>query len=375
MAGIYIHIPFCRQKCYYCDFYSSTEINLSGKFITALKKEITLRRNYLGGEIIDTIYFGGGTPSVLSINQLNEILSFLKVCFYVSGNAEITLEANPDDLNMDYLKGLLGCGINRLSIGVQSLQERHLKRMNRRHDAMQSVSSVMNAAGAGFTNISVDLIYGLPDLSGRQWKSDLHVVLNMPVVHLSAYHLTYHKGTVFYKWLQGGKIKELPERESVSQFRILIEETGRAGFEQYEISNFAKDGIYSVHNRAYWTGKKYLGTGPAAHSYDGKTRRWNTANLEKYIRAVENNERYYGTERLGPEKRYNEYILTNLRTKWGVSAVILEKHFGREKLDFFLRSAEKYISLEKIIRINDIFLLSKEGIFTSDNIIADLMII
>jgi len=375
MSGIYIHIPFCRQKCYYCDFYKTLKLNLTGAFIKALKKEIRLRSNYLSDNEIKTIYFGGGTPSVLNHKQIIEIVKFIKKNFTVFENAEITLEANPDDLDFQYLNDIRNAGINRLSIGVQSLQERHLRQMNRRHNVKQAVDSVINAAAAGFTNISIDLIYGLPGLTRQQWKSDLSQILKWPVVHLSAYHITYHKGTVFYDWLKNDKIGELSEEESFNQFEILTEETGKAGFEQYEISNFAKNSMYSVHNTSYWTGKEYLGMGPSAHSYNGKSRRWNISNLERYIKAVENNKPFYEYEQLGLNDKYNEYILTNLRTKWGVSADIIEKEYGKNNLKYFMGAAEKFISLKKMERLNDIYLLSREGFFTSDDIIAGLMII
>jgi len=375
MLGIYIHIPFCRQKCYYCDFYKTLELNLTGAFIKALNNEIRLRSNYLIDNEIKTIYFGGGTPSVLDNRQIIEIVKFLKKNFTVSENAEITLEANPDDLDTKYLNGLRNAGINRLSIGVQSLQERHLRHMNRRHNVKQAVDSVANAAAAGFTNISIDLIYGLPGLTRQQWKSDLNQVFKWPAVHLSAYHITYHKGTVFHDRLINGNLRELSEDESLNQFEILMEETDKAGFEHYEISNFAKNGMYSVHNKSYWTGKEYLGLGPSAHSYNGKSRRWNIGNLEKYIKSVENNKPFSGSEQLGLNDKYNEYILTNLRTKWGVSADIIEKEYGKNNLKYFVGAAEKYISLKKMEKLDDIYLLSREGLFTSDDIIAGLMII
>jgi oxygen-independent coproporphyrinogen III oxidase len=375
MAGIYIHIPFCRQKCFYCDFYKSIKINLTGAFINALKKEIMLRRNYLGNEVIKTVYLGGGTPSVLNIEQIITIIAFINKNFIVSENAEITLEANPDDLDINYLNDLRNAGVNRLSIGVQSLHDSHLKQMNRRHNVKQAVDSVINAGAAGFTNISVDLIYGFPGLTRQQWKSNLNQVFLLPVVHLSAYHITYHKGTVFYDWLKNDKIRELSEEESFNQFEILMEETGKAGFEHYEISNFAKNSMYSVHNTSYWTGKEYLGLGASAHSYNGKSRRWNISNLERYIKAVENNKPFSISEHLGLNDKYNEYILTNLRTKWGVSAFIIEKEYGKNNLKYFMGAAEKFISLKKMERLNNIYLLSRQGLFTSDDIIAGLMII
>ena len=375
MAGIYIHIPFCRQKCYYCDFYKSLKISLLKEYINALTKEACVRNNFFGNELISTIYFGGGTPSVLRPEQLEDILGTIYKYYAVSGNTEITLEANPDDLDINYLVRLHNAGINRLSIGIQSLYDQHLEKMNRRHTAKQARDSVNIAKQAGFKNISVDLIYGFPGLTADQWKSNLREVLSMPVDHLSAYHMTYHQDTVFYKWLKKGIISELPETDSVNQFRILTDEAESAGFEQYEISNFAKNGIYSRHNTSYWTGEKYMGLGPSAHSYNGSQRSWNVSDLEKYIWSVNKNIQFFTEETLTVNNKYNEYILTNLRTKWGVSRVTLNKLFGEKKAAIFTESSEKYIDLKKMYKKNGIYFLTREGIFTSDDIIAGLMII
>jgi oxygen-independent coproporphyrinogen III oxidase len=293
MAGIYIHIPFCRQKCYYCDFYKTVNTTLSGKFIGALQKEIQQHKDYFDGEKIETIYFGGGTPSVLNEEELQQIMFFLHNYFEIIPDAEITFESNPDDLISDYLEMLFKVGINRLSIGIQSFQDEHLKRMNRRHNVQQAVQSVENAVKTGFQNISLDLIYGLPELTNQQWNDALHQIFTLPFQHLSAYHLTYHQGTPFYTWLKKGTLKEITETESIDQFNTLIDTAEKYGFEQYEISNFAKNQLYSKHNSSYWSGKKYLGLGPSAHSFNGKTRQWNIAHLESYIKAVENGTAYF----------------------------------------------------------------------------------
>ncbi|HSM49598.1 MAG TPA: radical SAM family heme chaperone HemW, partial [Draconibacterium sp.] len=287
MAGIYIHIPFCRRKCYYCDFYKTVNTSLTPKYIDALITEIVQRKNYLENEPVETIYFGGGTPSVLTRNEIVEILNTLHRHFTISPNVEITFEANPDDFSGDYLKEIYQAGIRRLSIGIQSFQNEILQKMNRRHDAAQAIEAVENAAKTGFNDISADLIYGLPGLTHNQWKADLKRVFELPVQHLSAYHLTYHEGTAFYTWLKKGTLKELKEAESVSQFQILNEMAKENGFEQYEISNFAKNGKYSKHNSAYWLGVKYLGLGPSAHSFNSISRRWNVAHIESYIKALE----------------------------------------------------------------------------------------
>jgi oxygen-independent coproporphyrinogen III oxidase len=282
VAGIYIHIPFCRQKCYYCDFYKTVNSSHTGKFLSALKLEILKRHNYIRGENIRTVYFGGGTPSVLTEGELNEILDVLNVHFHIEKGAEITFEANPDDLTPVYLQTLKRAGINRLSIGIQSFFDIHLRKMNRRHDSQQAVCAIDDAFEAGFENISTDLIYGLPGLTLQQWEESLRKMFSLPVAHLSAYHLTYHEGTAFYTWLKKGTLKELSENESVKQFNLLLDEASRAGFEQYEISNFARNGMYSKHNMAYWSGTKYLGLGPSAHSFNGASRQWNIAHIDAY---------------------------------------------------------------------------------------------
>lgn len=375
MAGIYIHIPFCRQKCYYCDFYKTVNTSLQQKFLSTLKEEAKVRKNYLQNETIETIYFGGGTPSVLIISELSDILNFLQQQFPVSSDAEITLEANPDDLTLEYLKGIKSIGINRLSIGIQSFQNKLLKKMNRRHNSAEAVQAIEMAAKLGFNNLSVDLIYGLPGLTTIQWNETLNQVFALPVQHLSAYHLTYHEGTPFYTWLKKGTLKELKENESVSQFNELVDLSKKNGFEQYEISNFAKNQLYSQHNTSYWIGKKYLGLGPSAHSFDGKSRAWNVSHVEAYINAIKNNTNYFEEEILSIKDKFNEYILTRIRTKWGVSLAYVNQHFGEENEKYLLMQIEKYKNAKTLFLENGIITLSREGLFISDEIMADLIII
>lgn len=375
MAGIYIHIPFCRQKCYYCDFYKTVNISQKQQFIAALLNEAKLRKNYLRSENIETIYFGGGTPSVLQLSELEAILQMLSENYSIHKNAEITFEANPDDLTNDYLLNLKTLGINRLSLGIQAFQDRHLKKMNRRHNIAQAVEVVKNAAQTGFDNISVDLIYGIPDLTQAEWKDSLKQVFQLPVQHLSAYHLTYHEGTPFYTWLKKGTLKELSEEESVQQFNTLIEMAEKAGFEQYEISNFARDEMYSKHNSAYWFGKKYLGLGPSAHSYDLHKRRWNIARVESYVHRLENGEAYFEEEQLGKKEHYNEFILTRIRTKWGVDTSLLNERYGTEYFEYFLARIDKYKENGTIIHNNNKVTLARHGLLVSDEIMSELMII
>nr|WP_320020496.1 radical SAM family heme chaperone HemW [uncultured Draconibacterium sp.] len=375
MAGIYIHIPFCRQKCYYCDFYKTVNTSLQHDFIGALKNEAKVRKNYLNDEMVETIYFGGGTPSVLTASEIAEILAVLNDEFKVNSDAEITFEANPDDLSNDYLKALKQEGINRLSIGIQAFQNRHLEKMNRRHNAAQAVEAIENAAKNGFSNLSADLIYGLPYLTPKEWEESLNQMFSLPVKHLSAYHLTYHEGTAFYTWLKKGTLKELKETESVAQFNTLVDMSLANGFEHYEISNLAKDQLYSRHNTAYWMGKKYLGLGPSAHSFDGVSRRWNNSSVEAYIKAQSNNQMYFEEEKLSENDQYNEYILTRIRTKWGVSETELEQRFGCEKANYFSRQLAKYNDTGVLKSNDEIITLTRKGLFVSDEIMTDLMII
>jgi oxygen-independent coproporphyrinogen-3 oxidase len=375
MAGIYIHIPFCRQKCYYCDFYKTVNTSLSKRFLSVLKEETKVRKNYILNETVDTIYFGGGTPSVLTVSELADLLRFFKNEFTVNSNAEITFEANPDDLSVDYLKGIKDAGVNRLSIGIQSFQNKHLEKMNRRHNSVQAVRAIEDAEKIGFDNLSVDLIYGLPGLTETEWIESLNTVFCLPVQHLSAYHLTYHEGTPFYTWLKKGTLKELKETESVRQFNILLDLAGKNNYEQYEISNFAKNEMYSKHNTSYWMGKKYLGLGPSAHSFDGVSRRWNVSNVESYLKAFEKDTDYFEEEILSQKDKFNEYVLTRIRTKWGVSLEFINQSFGGEMKNYLLKQIEKYRLQETIILENGIVTLSKEGLFISDEIMVDLMII
>jgi oxygen-independent coproporphyrinogen-3 oxidase len=375
MAGIYIHIPFCRQKCYYCDFYKTVNTSLLPKFLQALKNEIRDRKNYLSNEKVETIYFGGGTPSVLTDSNLSEILNYLKQNFVVSPDAEITFEANPDDLTPEYLSHIYTTGINRLSVGIQSFQDKFLEKMNRRHNKQQAIEAIENSAKQGFNNISIDLIYGLPGLTLKEWKSDLTQVLQLPVQHLSAYHLTYHEGTAFYTWLKKGTLKELKEAESIAQFETLIETAGKMGYEQYEISNFAKNKLYSRHNSAYWMGVNYLGLGPSAHSYNGISRSWNVSHIDSYIKCIENNLSYFEEEQLTEKQKYNEYILTRIRTIWGVSLIEIENRFGPEMASYFFKNIDNQIKLNLVVHKNNIFTLTAKGLFISDEIMTNLMII
>lgn len=373
MAGIYIHIPFCRQKCYYCDFYKTINNSRTVDFLSALKKEAGMRKEYIGEEPVETIYFGGGTPSVLTGGELTFILKEMDKLFNVNPGTEVTFEANPDDLSPEYLNALRQAGINRLSIGIQSFNNELLGKMNRRHDASQAVGAIDNAYKAGFTNLSADLIYGLPGLTIEQWEHDLKQMFSLPVSHLSAYHLTYHQGTPFYTWLKKGTLKELSEADSVDQFYLLLDEAKRAGFIQYEISNFARDEMYSKHNTAYWFGEKYLGLGPSAHSFNGTSRQWNVAHLEAYINGVEKNALNYEEEQLSTTDQFNEYILTRIRTMWGISPGEISQWFGADAASYTMNIAGKHIVAGNIRKENDNFVLTRKGLLMSDSVMTDFI--
>lgn len=340
----------------------------------SLHREIEQQSGYLEAEQVSTIYLGGGTPSVLTVSELAEILEWLHLKFRIDSNAEITLEANPDDLNLTYLKELKQLGFNRLSIGIQSFSDKDLKAMNRRHSAVQAVQSVYEAVEAGFSDISIDLIYGLPGLTLTQWEKNINRAVALPVNHISAYHLTYHEGTKFYDWLKTGQLRELPEDDSLAQFEMLMDITKSAGFEQYEISNFAREKAYSKHNSNYWSDSKYLGLGPSAHSFDGASRQWNIANLEKYIQAISADKPSFEREVLTQTDKLNDYLITRLRTQWGISLNYISGNFGEEFGRQVLHSSQVYISTGHLLQNGDIISLTRTGIMISDKIMLALVV-
>ncbi|HEY3371211.1 MAG TPA: radical SAM family heme chaperone HemW [Prolixibacteraceae bacterium] len=375
MAGIYLHIPFCRKRCHYCDFFKSTDLSQKARLLEGLKSELQSRASELESEEINTIYFGGGTPSVLLIDELKDLLNIIGELYQVAENAEITLEANPDDLTQAILSGLRQIGFNRLSMGVQSFSEADLKLMNRRHGVMQAVQSVKWAKKAGFSNISIDLIYGLPNQSLEEWERNVRIAVELDVEHISAYNLTYHEGTVFYEQLKKGILKELPDELSLQQFELLNLLLQEAGFEHYEISNFCKPGLYSQHNSSYWNSKKYLGIGPSAHSYDLVSRRWNVSSISKYLDGLENGQPYFEAEILTLQDRYNDFIITGLRTIWGVSEELIQSSFPPGYFTHFQTFKEKYQRSGHLLCTSGKVCISPEGLFISDKIMADFMIV
>lgn len=375
MAGIYIHVPFCKTKCHYCDFYKTTDFAARPDFLTALKREIEARKEELEGEQIESIYFGGGTPSVLKVAEISSILKHIGSIYTLSPDVEITMECNPDDIAEAYLNELISSPVNRLSIGTQSFFDRDLKSMNRRHKGQQAIDAVKAAQKAGFGNISIDLIYGLPNQTLEEWKQNIATAIALDVQHISAYHLTYHEGTVFYDYLKSGKIKELPDELSFDQFKVLKEELEKVGFEHYEISNFARSGLYSRHNKAYWERKAYLGFGPSAHSFDLKTRRWNVSSLRKYLQAFEQKTDYWENEILSEQDMYNDYVITSLRTIWGIRFGYLQEQFAPHYAKHFQTEAEAYIQSNHLYLDEGAYKLTTEGLFISDKIMESLLFV
>lgn len=372
MAGIYIHVPFCKTRCIYCDFYSNTG-NRHSDFLTALHTEMQLRQNYLQQQPIQTIYFGGGTPSQLSIKELQQIFECIYKYFVVQDGAEVTLEANPDDLNKAYIDGLKSLPINRLSVGVQTFDDQTLKFLKRRHSGKQAREAIHRCQSAGFQNISIDLIYGLPSRTVTNFEIDLKHFLSLDVPHISAYHLIYEQGTQLFKLREKGAVQMIDDEQSIEQFSLLRNMLQNTGYEQYEISNFARNEQYSRHNTAYWQGKHYLGLGPSAHSFDGHSRQWNIASLHKYAEALKNKKLDAEIEVQTIDIRYNELVLTGLRTKWGIDLQDLAHKFGNERKQFCLKNAQPHLANGTLVLENDTLTLSKQGFFVSDGIMSDLM--
>lgn len=387
MAGIYIHIPFCKQACHYCDFHFSTSLKNKEAFLKALKKEILLRKNFLEDEqntgkplLINTIYFGGGTPSMLTITELMEIFETLYAQFNIHPQAEITLEANPDDLTKEKTKELRHTPVNRLSIGIQSFFDEDLQLMNRAHTAMEALDIVARAQDNSFHNLSIDLIYGIPTLSNSKWEKNLRTAFDLDVKHISAYCLTVEPQTALAKFIETGKIKDVNEQQSSEQFEMMLKEMKANDFQQYEISNFCKDGFYSKHNSNYWLKENYIGLGPSAHSYNGRIRQWNVSNNAVYIREVDNLEkgstgRLFEKEVLSTNQRYNEYLMTSLRTIWGSDLKYIREQFGT---DFFVHcqtEAKPYIALKQLIQQDDKLFLTDAGKLFADKIASDLFIV
>lgn len=373
MAGIYIHIPFCKRRCIYCDFFSTTASEKKNDYIQALCKEIAERKNYLGSEIIDTIYLGGGTPSQLEKDDFISIFNTIYHNYNVNPEAEITIEANPDDLSDEYVSMLSTLPFNRLSMGIQTFNDDILSLLKRRHNAQQAIDAFRRCRNAGFHNISIDLMYGLPGESMETWKRDLDTAISLMPEHISAYHLIYEEGTVLYKLKEENKVSEADEDLSNTLFETLITRLKESGYAHYEISNFCRPGMHSRHNSSYWTGIKYLGCGPSAHSYDGHSRQWNISSLEKYIDGINNGLNISEIEGLDLYTRYNDYVITTIRTVWGMPLERLKTEFGDELYDYCLKMAKPHISQGTLEIKDNILKLTQNGIFISDGIMSDML--
>lgn len=371
MAGIYIHIPYCKQACSYCDFYFSTSLSSKDGFVQTLLKEIALRQAETI-QPIDTIYFGGGTPSLLSIEEINHILSAIHQYYTVSPGAEVTLEANPDNLTDQYLRGLLQVGINRLSIGLQSFNEQELHELKRTHTAQQNLQVVKRAQAAGFNNISVDLIYGTPWITLEQWQQHLQTVIDLDVQHISCYQLTIEEKTELHHRIKKGQVPVPDDAHTEQQFLLLIAVLKQAGFVHYEISNFGKPGFFSRHNTSYWKDIPYIGLGPSAHGYDGKKRYANVPNIHTYIRKITAGEAWYEVEERNEKNVYNDLVLTGLRTIFGVDITLIEKKLNQSYANYFQRKAQPYVEKGDIIKENYVYRLKEEAFLFADGISQDL---
>jgi oxygen-independent coproporphyrinogen III oxidase len=373
MAGIYIHIPFCKQACHYCNFHFSTSLRYKDDVVKAIVEEINIRKNYLQGEIVKTIYFGGGTPSLLSFSDLNQIMHKINSDFQVIQDAEITLEINPDDITEEKLMQWKVSGINRLSIGVQSFFEEELKWMNRAHNAEQAILN-LQLAKTQFANITIDLIYGSPLLSDDMWKQNVEKAIALDILHLSCYALTVEEKTPLHKNIALHKTPDVDNEKQARQFLLLMQWLREAGYEHYEVSNFAKPGFRSRHNSSYWKGDTYLGLGPSAHSFNGIERQWNVANNQKYVSAIADGASFFEKEVLSERDQLNEHIMISLRTKEGLDVLDVEKKWGKEKADLIEKQLKTYILKNEVHKNDSIYSLSDEGFLKADGIAGSLFI-
>lgn len=379
MAGIYLHIPFCKQACYYCDFHFSTSLKRKNDLLKAIERELVMRKEAFGNEKIETIYFGGGTPSILTIVELRSLMDVIYENYEVVKNAEITLEANPDDLSEEKIIELSKTPINRLSIGIQSFFEDDLKFMNRAHTAEESKKS-LKSAFQYFDNITIDLIYGVPKMSNEKWLKNLQLAFEYGVPHISSYALTVEDKTALASFIKSGKVPPVDENLALEHFNILVAETGRKGFVHYEISNFGKPNYFSKHNTSYWLGEKYLGVGPSAHSFNGFERSWNVSNNTKYSKSIQENTLPITVEKLSINNRFNECIMTGLRTIWGVSFDKIEKEFGKEILGDLIKNSMPFIEkglmeIQTDANSEKVLITTKKGKFLADGIASDLFVI
>ena len=374
MSGIYIHIPFCKKACHYCDFHFSTSFKHKDQMINSLKHEILIRNRELKHEKIDSIYFGGGTPSVLNIREINSLIETVYDNYLVNDSVEITLEANPDDLTDEKILELFNSKVNRLSIGVQSFFEKDLKLMNRSHTSNQAMNCIKSAVKY-FDNISVDLIYGIPGLDNSRWKENIEILISHNISHISAYALTVEPKTALKKYIDNGIIAPIDDSQSQEQFHILLDILEDHNYENYELSNFAKNNLYSVNNSAYWTRKKYIGIGPSAHSFNGNNRFWNIKNNLKYIESIKNNIIPNEMEVLSAIDKFNEMVMFGLRTSKGISFTEIENEFGSIYKNKLINNSQNHIANELLLIKNDFLYITRKGKFLSDGIASDLFML
>jgi len=375
MAGIYIHVPFCKKKCIYCDFFSVGTLGKIQQYPSLIEKELLLRFQFIPDSNIETIYFGGGTPSLLDVYQIESILNSIAKTYKLSANPEVTLEANPDDITEDIVNGYRSVGINRLSIGVQSFNDDELIFLGRRHNAIAAEKSIEIARKNSFDNISIDLIYGIPGSSLESWEKSLQKAFSLGVEHLSCYHLTYEEKTILTKKLRERLFSELDENTSINQFNLLRELASKNNYIHYEVSNFAKEGFCSQHNSAYWKGINYLGLGPAAHSYNGLVREWNPGSYVDWQEGIETGHPKTQREELNELTQFNEILLTRLRTIWGIDLIELGKKFDKDLIDQLLENTKIHLKEKRLVLMNNHLTIPSEFYFVSDGIISDLIIV
>lgn len=376
MAGLYLHVPFCKQACHYCNFHFSTSLKYRDEMLTAMIRELEIRKVYLGGKVLDSIYFGGGTPSILPLESLESVLEAIHIHFSVAPDAEITLEANPDDIHVPTLKAWKALGVNRLSIGIQSFWDDELSFMNRAHSGEEAIRAVDRARAAGFEDLTIDLIYGIPISDTARWVQNLEQALVFQVPHISAYCLTIEPGTAFGNWAKKGKLQEAPDEVASEQFLIAVDTLEAAGYEHYEISNYALPGRKAKHNSAYWAGVPYLGIGPAAHSFNGENRQWNLAHNMKYIKSVQSHPAtaaipdWVDTEILSAADKHNEYVMTRLRTSGGIVPEELSAAYRQN----FIDAVQLFVKQGYIINTGGAYKLSRTGKLMADAISGQLFV-
>lgn len=372
MTGIYLHIPFCKQACYYCNFHFSTSLGQREALVAALLQEIDLQKDYLQGQPVGTIYFGGGTPSILPIADLQRLLEKIHDTFDILPNTEITLEANPDDLSAELLQALRAIGINRLSIGIQSFHEADLRWMHRAHDSDQAFSCIREAQAVGFRNISIDLIYGGPTLSDEGWLANITQAIALEIPHLSCYALTVEPGTALDQFIKKKKMEAVDPDKAARHFEMLLQQLQAGGYEHYEISNFALPGRHSRHNSSYWSGNAYLGLGPSAHSFNQHSRQWNVANNALYIKSIQQGAVPFEAETLTPDIMLNEYIMTSLRTSKGCDLSLVAARYGEERRVQLAAGARSFMQKGWMVQVDDTLVLTAAGKLFADGIAAEL---